>query len=87
MSECVEIINNNHKKLWNRELNHEDFLTVRLGLGDDNLELNVEFPQKKFSVNSNELNEKLEYISSNYKFLDNVPIVVSDTSSTAPEPI
>ena len=62
--------------LWDRNTSHEDFLRVRIGIGDIPFQVKIEIPPEKFHLNEDGLREKPEYIKKNYETLYNVPITV-----------
>jgi len=71
--QCV-YYDENSVNLWNRNITHDDFLAVRLGVGNMPFQVDIHVPQKKFSIGSDELANKPFEIKSNYETLYNVPI-------------
>ena len=61
-------------KLWNRNAGQEDYLAVRLGLGDVPFQVDIDAPDKKFSMTDNNLLEISWNISNTYRYLHNVPV-------------
>ena len=47
---CMNIIINKEKTLWQREAMHDDFLKVRLGVGQVPTKIKIEKPKESFSV-------------------------------------
>lgn len=66
----------NSTMLWNRNATHEDFLKVRLGLGNIDFQANIDIPKEKFRLDRDELAEKPDFIQKNYKTLTKVPILL-----------
>lgn len=62
--------------LWNRNKNHEDFLSHRLGLGSIPFQVTVNVPREKFTLINDSLAEKPAMIRDSYKELHDVPICV-----------
>ncbi|MCH5197895.1 MAG: FHA domain-containing protein [Oscillospiraceae bacterium] len=60
--------------MWNRNFVHDDFLFVRLGLGNIPFQYNIKIPKVSFSVNSDKLAEFPSVIKNEYAELCNVPI-------------
>lgn len=67
----------NPTPLWNRNINHEDFLTVRVGVGDMKSPNELVVPKQRFSVVNdplvafpNELKERYETIARAVKLVD-----------------
>ena len=47
---CVQIVESRSKELWQRNISHSDFLSVRLGIGNVKTKLKIEEPKEEFSV-------------------------------------
>ncbi|MBS6395823.1 MAG: DUF853 family protein [Clostridiales bacterium] len=60
--------------LWNRNRAQDDFLTVRLGLGDMPFQGNIEIPRQRFQLLQDELMEKPGLLKDSFKMLYQVPI-------------
>ena len=63
--------------LWSRNARHEDFLDVRLGLGDIPFQVQIEIPGKKFTMIDNALLEIPGDIKKEFSMLRNVPVCVN----------
>ena len=74
-SECYQMIINKNRALWGRELHQKDFLSMRLGLGRTNLSINFAYPSEHFTVDDNNLEEKMMLITEKYKYIDGAPVV------------
>lgn len=72
-SECARYDRKN-PKLWNRNLNHSDFLAHRVGLGDIPFQAEIQIPKEKFTLIDDSLSEKPKLIKDTYKTLKDVPI-------------
>ena len=75
--ECVKIILNKDRRLWERKIEEFDFLTFRLGIGDTPLNININYPEEKFNMDTDNLFEILQEVSNNSRILKNVPITFS----------
>lgn len=62
--------------LWNRNPNHQDFLSHRLGIGDILFQVQINIPKEKFTLINDSLAEKPAMIQQSYRELHNVPICV-----------
>ncbi|MCR5292113.1 MAG: type VII secretion protein EssC [Eubacterium sp.] len=76
-SELASLIPGDSMQLWNRNVHHEDFLTIRLGMGFIKSPVAVKIPKQRFSVTQDNLQElpqqvydKFEYIGDTVKTLD-----------------
>ena len=75
--ECSKIIMTRDSRLWERKTDDEDFLSFRLGIGDVPLQIDVEYPEKHFTMEDDDLVEMLNEFGKNSKTLKNAPITVS----------
>lgn len=62
--------------LWNRNSNHNDFLSHRLGTGSMPFQVQINIPKEKFTLINDSLAEKPMMIQQSYKDLHNVPLCV-----------
>ncbi len=75
-NECVSRIYEEKPNLWERTNSHNDFLKLRLGLGNIPLDADVSFPEKKFTMDEDNLQDAMLSLGSEPKVLNNVPISV-----------
>lgn len=75
--ECAQIILNKDSRLWERKTEDEDFLTIRVGLGDLPIEADIEYPNKEFSMEDDNLMELINSVAKKSKVIKNVPITAS----------
>ena len=78
--DCAQIILNKGSRLWERRINDDDFLSIRVGLGNVPLEADIEYPNKEFSLEEDNLLDLIKYVANKSKLIKNAPIVVSLTS-------
>ncbi len=62
--------------LWERNINHPDFLTYRLGLGDRPFQVEISVPNERFDLVEDSLKEKPAFIRDNFSVLHNVPVCI-----------
>lgn len=77
LEECADRVAKESSNLWERALGHSDFLKLRLGIGDVPLDADVKFPEKKFTLDDDNLQDAMLSLGSEPKQLVNVPISVS----------
>lgn len=77
VSECRTIIRNRTIDLWIRQHNHDDFLEIRLGVGQLPLKADIKYPERKFTLDEDNLQDKLYELVETPKLLNNVPITHS----------
>lgn len=71
--ECCRY-NASNALLWNRNVNHGDFLSHRLGIGSVPFQVTVNVPKEKFTLINDSLAEKPAMIQQSYKEQHDVPI-------------
>lgn len=62
--------------LWNRNPDHRDFLSHRIGIGDMPFQVTVNIPKERFSLLPDDLARKPSMIQESYRNLHQVPICV-----------
>ena len=78
--DCSKIIENRKKELWQRNIDHDDFLKIRVGLGTINTLLNINIPKERFTVeDEDQLFVKMKEIIDNSLYIQNAPITYSFT--------
>ena len=82
-SECVSIINNKTRRLWEKEIKDDDFLCLRLGTGRRKASVQVSAPVEKFTLEDDNLKQQVFNVVNNSKYIDNVPITFSFSEKTA----
>ena len=75
--ECSNIILSKNPRLWERKIEDFDFLTCRLGTGDLPLDIDIQYPEKQFTMYDDELEEILNTIATKSKTLEKAPITLS----------
>ena len=80
-NECVSRIYEEKANLWERTNSHSDFLRLRLGLGTLPLNADVACPEKKFTMDEDNLQDAMLSLGSEPKVLNNVPISISLTDN------
>ena len=77
LEECSKIILGRKRNLWEREIDQDDFLSLRVGMGNADFGGTVNYPEKRFSVEDDQLQELVFSLGQESKQLENVPIVFS----------
>jgi len=68
-TELARTIPSNNITLWDRNINHEDFLTIRLGQGYIKSPVIVKAPKEKFSVDQDSLTDLPHQVSQKYEYI------------------
>lgn len=77
LNECAERILREKTSLWERIIGQNDFLNVRIGIGDLPIDLELRFPEKRFSLTEDNLQDEMFKLAYEPKMLKNVPISLS----------
>lgn len=75
--ECAQIVTNNSSRLWERKIEDDDFLTVRIGVGDMPLYADIQYPEVEFTMEDDNLVDILNTIVNKSKIIKDVPITIS----------
>lgn len=77
LEECYNIIMNRKMSLWEREIDQNDFLDLRLGLGSTSFKGVVKYPEEHFALEDDNLKQLVFDLGKESKELENVPINLS----------
>ncbi len=72
-----DVIYSKKRNLWEREIDQEDFLDLRLGMGNTELQGNLSFPEEHFSLEDDNLLQEVYKLGAESHTLENVPISLS----------
>ena len=79
VNECLDRINMVKRSLWERTIGQEDFLNLRLGRGNLPLDADVKYPEAKFTMDDDNLQDAMLSLGAEKKQLEDVPISVNFT--------
>lgn len=74
LDDCYQTIVNKKRILWERKVSQKDFLTVRLGVGDVPMDMNINFNKDEFSIDEDPLNDEAYNLVEQYKKILQVPV-------------
>ena len=75
--DCLGYADTVSRRLWERNVNHLDFLTVRLGRGEMPSPNEISIPKERFSLVDDSLAEEPLVIKTEFAKLKNVPVCIS----------
>ena len=83
--DCVSIVTGLTRRLWERSLGDRDFLDVRVGMGYEDLcvEVKARQDQSTFEIEDDEVKELTDQIIEETRIVDNVPSRVSLLNNTS----
>lgn len=74
--ECVKLPTTNDHRLWERLPRHEDFLTVRLGVGEKLLPSHINVQKQKINLVDDPLRHRPQELKDRYQVMKDAPIVL-----------
>ena len=74
LDECSKIILNRKRNLWEREIDQSDFLNLRIGIGNLEFQGKVNYPEERFTLDDDNLQQLVFSVGRESKMLENVPI-------------
>ncbi|MHC1734655.1 MAG: type VII secretion protein EssC [Erysipelotrichaceae bacterium] len=77
LKSCVDWVVSMNRRIWERNINHADFLTIRLGIGEMENPNVIQVPKERFSLIDDDLMEEPRRIKEDLETLRNVPICIS----------
>ena len=83
LSELKNRIEKKERNLWERSAYQDDFLDMRIGIGKRELDAEVDYQAKTFSLDEDDLLEKMYALGEEKKYLTNVPITTSFYKNTS----
>ncbi len=72
--DCLKIMNTRANGFWDKRKDQDDFLEVRVGVGDIPLEVNVQYPEEGFTIEESDLREAADALVERYKYIEQVPV-------------
>ena len=73
----ADIIINRKRTIWDRKLEHDDFLTLRLGIGNVKPLINVNIPEEHFSLDRDKLDNVYNELFESIKDIESVPVTIN----------
>jgi S-DNA-T family DNA segregation ATPase FtsK/SpoIIIE len=77
LGNCLDRISEQKRDLWERGPGQNDFLTLRLGLGNGKLQADLAYPEKRFSLADDDLEAELYKLCESPKDIKEIPITIS----------
>ena len=77
LEQCQDIILYKKRNLWEKDIHHDDFLKVRLGIGNLKPEIDIKYPEEHFTMVEDDLRKILTDTVNDTKDMEQVPISIS----------
>ena len=75
--DCTKIISTRGDRLWERKNEDRDFLEVKLGIGDVPLDIQIQYPEKGFEMEDDNLVDILNTVGQKSTIIKDAPIIFS----------
>lgn len=72
----VALYTDGNEKLWNRNVNHRDFLSYRLGVGDLPFTATIDVQKEKFTMVDDDLEKQPREIKKEFSVMHRVPVCI-----------
>lgn len=79
LEELEKIILYKKNNLWEKEIEQDDFLNLRVGIGTRPVDIDIKYPEEHFSMDEDNLKDIQNKLVLDSKDLNNVPITISFT--------
>lgn len=77
LEECRQIIVNRKRNLWERTIEDEDFLTVRIGTGYVKPNIKINYKEEEFQMEDDALKNELKDLINKYNYVEESPLNTS----------
>ncbi len=73
-AKCSGLINAGTINFWDKRVEQNDFLEVRLGVGNQLLDAEISYKPEDFSIDEDDLRKQADKLIDNFKYIKNVPV-------------
>ena len=77
LAACKKVIENRSPELFHRDYDSDDFLNVRLGIGDVKLEGEIDYNRPDYTADKDSLINEIDKLMEQYKYIKDVPYTLS----------
>lgn len=70
-TDIIERLHSSNSFLWNRNINHDDFLNVRVGTGVVKFKGDISVPKQRFSLHKDDLSELPHKLKEQFEYMEN----------------
>ena len=75
LNECLNIVDNKSNLLFSRNVDSEDFLNFRLGVGDIPLNIDINYSRPEIVQDNDKLLDEIDSLINEFKYIKNAPFV------------
>ena len=73
LDECLNFIKTKSMNFWDKRTDQNDFLIARIGIGQEELKVKINYPEKGFALSESEIEVAAGRLVEHHKYLDQVP--------------
>ena len=73
-NDCLTILQRKSYNFWDKRVDQDDFLFVRIGIGKTLLKVKTRYPEDGFTIDEDELQKQADELINSYKYINDVPI-------------
>jgi S-DNA-T family DNA segregation ATPase FtsK/SpoIIIE len=73
---CMKRVLNRDRRLWERAVQYEDFLSCRMGIGKDEFRIKFKTTQREFNLDGDELHELPNKLKEKFIYVKDIPICI-----------
>lgn len=77
LESCQQIIYQRKRNLWEKTINDDDFLTVRIGTGQVGPDIEIGYREEEFTMQDDFLKKELEDLIKKYNYMEETPLNMS----------
>ena len=74
LDDCIDHITSRSIYFWDKRIDQNDFLVVRVGIGNEKLKVKVDYPKDGFKVDEDQLKKKVDALRKEFEYIKNVPV-------------
>ncbi len=71
---CLQIIDIAKINFWDKKIEQNDFLDIRVGRGDILLDVKINYPEEGFTIEEDDLKNQADQMVEEYKYIKDVPV-------------
>lgn len=77
LSQCIQAVSTQSSPLWERGRDSDSFLALRMGIGEVPVDASIRFPERRFSLEDDALQNMVYRLTQERPMIDNAPIICS----------
>ena len=74
LDQCINNIKSGKINFWDKRIDQSDFLVVRVGMGNEKLKAQIDYPKDGFKIDEDKLKKQVDDLKEEFKYIENVPI-------------